>query len=389
MDKQVRFAVVGLGNMGSAHAGSIYQGEVPGAVLTAVCDIAPSRRQWARESFPDVAVFDEYIAMLAANMVDAVLIATPHYFHPPMAVAAFEHGLHVLTEKPAGVRLSDVHVMCAAAKASRRVFGVMFNQRTHPLFRRAREIVRGGQLGELKRVNWTVTNWYRNQKYYNSGGWRASWAGEGGGVLLNQAPHQLDLWQWICGMPASVWANCSVAQYHHIEVEDDATVFAQYANGATATFITTTGEYPGTNRLEIAGTLGKLVLEDNTIRWWKLPRSEREFCFDVNGEVPPVAYEEITADERETAHNGILRNFTNAVLTGEELLAPGYEAANELTLSNAAYLSAWTGERVSLPPDMVKFDRLLAQRIACSSYNANKVTTEADGVYKDRWNVNW
>ncbi len=389
MKKELRFAVVGLGNMGSAHAGSIYHGDVPGAVLTAVCDIAPSRRRWAAENLVGVAVFDEYTAMLASGLVDAVLIATPHYCHPPMAVEAFEHGLHVLTEKPAGVRLSDAEVMCAAAKASRRMFGVMFNQRTHPLFQRAREIVRGGQLGELKRVHWTVTNWYRNQKYYNSGGWRASWAGEGGGVLINQAPHQLDLWQWICGMPTMVWANCAVARYHHIEVEDDATVFAQYANGATATFITTTGEYPGTNRLEIAGTLGKLVLEDNAIRWWKLPRSEREFCFDESDDLPTVSYEEIITNERESAHNGILRNFTNAVLYGEELLAPGCEAVNELTLSNAAYLSAWTGEWVMLPLDMAQFDSLLADKIAGSSYRPDKVTDEADGSYKDRWNVNW
>ncbi len=380
--------MVGLGNMGSAHALSIHSGQVPDGVLVAVCDTAPSRRQWAEETLPDVAVFDNFDDLLAADIAEAVIIATPHYFHPPMAIAAFARGLHVLSEKPGGVQVSAVQQMCAAAKASGKVFGVMFNQRTHPLFRRAREIVQGGELGALKRVQWTVTNWYRTQEYYNSGGWRASWAGEGGGVLINQAPHQLDLLQWICGMPVAVWANCDVGKYHRIEVEDDATIFAKYENGATATFITTTGEYPGTNRLEIAGERGKLVFEDNKLRWWKLPTSEREFCFD--GEVPAADYIEIAPTEQATAHNGILRNFTNAILRGEELLAPGYEAIHELTLSNAAYLSAWTGEMISLPLDTARFDALLATKAeTSSSYHPDKVMTEADGEYKDRWNVNW
>jgi predicted dehydrogenase len=387
MNTQLRLAVVGLGNMGSAHALSIHSGQVPGGVLVAVCDTAPSRRQWAEKALPGVAIFDNYDDLLAAEMTDSVVIATPHYFHPPMAIAAFARGLHVLSEKPGGVQVSAVQAMCAAAKASGKTFGIMFNQRTHPLFRRAREIVRGGELGALKRVQWTVTNWYRTQEYYNSGGWRASWAGEGGGVLINQAPHQLDLLQWICGMPATVWADCAVGKYHHVEVEDEATIFAKYENGATATFITTTGEYPGTNRLEIAGERGKLVLEDNKLRWWKLPISEREFCF--SGQVPQTEYTEILPTEQETAHNGILRNFTDAILLGEPLLAPGYDAIYELTLSNAAYLSAWTGETVSLPLDTARFDTLLAQKAATSSYQPEKVTEEADGVYKDRWNVNW
>lgn len=389
MDGKLRIAVVGLGNMGSAHAESLLAGNVPEAVLVAVCDTAEARREWAAEHLPGVAVFADFDAILSANVADAVIIATPHYLHPPMAVAAFERGLHVLSEKPGGVQVSEVEKMCEAAKASGKVFGVMFNQRTHPLFQKAREILQSGELGETKRLQWTVTNWYRTQKYYDSGSWRASWAGEGGGVLINQAPHQLDLWQWIFGMPVEVWASCTCAHYHHIEVEDDATIFARYANGATATFITTTGEFPGTNRLEIAGDRGKLVLEGNVLRWWKLDRPEREVCFDPAGKEPTCTYVEITPDHKETAHNGILRNFTAAVLHGEPLLAPGYDAVHELTLSNAAYLSAWTGETVSLPIDKERFNTLLAERVAHSSYHPTNAASEADGAYKARWNVSW
>ncbi len=389
MNGELRVAIVGLGNMGSAHAEAIYGGEIARMKLVAVCDIAEPRRQWAQQRFEGVAVYDSYDAMLEANVADAVIIATPHYYHPPMAIAAFEHGLHALSEKPGGVRVSAVEQMCAAARKSGKIFGVMFNQRTHPLFQRARQIVRDGELGELKRLQWTVTNWYRTQQYYDSGTWRATWAGEGGGVLINQAPHQLDLLQWIFGMPQEVWAHCARAHYHHIEVEDDATIFARYANGATATFITTTGEYPGTNRLEIVGDRGKLVLEDNKMRWWRLDRAEREVCFERGCPLPEITYEEILPDHKEEAHKGILRNFTAAILDGTELLAPGYDAVCELTISNAAYLSSWTGEIVPLPLDTARFDELLAQRAATSSYHEGTAVGEADGAYKHRWNVNW
>lgn len=385
----VRFAVVGLGNMGSAHAEALFSGKVPQATLAAVCDTAATRRQWAAERLPGVPVFADYDELLKTDLADAVLIATPHYAHPPMAIAAFERGWHVLSEKPAGVQVSAVRDVCRAARDSGKVYGVMFNQRTHPLFQQARHIVQGGQLGELKRLQWTVTNWYRTQAYYDSSGWRATWAGEGGGVLINQAPHQLDLWQWIVGMPEQIWANCACARYHRIEVEDDATIFARYANGATATFITTTGEYPGTNRLEIVGDRGKLVLEDGKLRWWKISCPERETCFDAAGKRPEVAYEEIVPAEKETGHNGILRNFTAAILHGEPLLAPGEDGLHELTISNAAYLSAWTGETVSLPLDTERFDRLLQERVNTSSYRGAAGGNEADGAYKARWNVNW
>ncbi len=380
-------AVVGLGNMGSAHANSLYEGLIPGAKLSAVCDVDSARLAWARENLPGVETYDDYDALLADGIAEAVVIATPHFLHPPMAIAAFEKGFHVLTEKPGGVQLSAVQAMCDAAKASGKVFGIMFNQRTHPLFQKARELVQSGALGEIKRLQWTVTNWYRTQGYYESGGWRASWAGEGGGVLMNQAPHQLDLWQWIMGVPVTIWAHCDCGKYHHIEVEDDATIFATYANGATATFITTTGEYPGTNRLEIAGDLGKLVLENGKLHWWKLPCHEREFCF--SGEVPGSQYEVLAPEGKETAHNGILSNFTAAILYGEPLLSPGCDAVGEAMLSNAAYLSAWTGETVTLPLDTARFDELLAQRVAASQYKGGQVTSTADGVHKTRWNVSW
>ena len=389
---EIRVGVIGIGNMGTAHAATISQGTIQGMKLTAVCDVNPTRLEVCAERFPQAERFDSWQALLENGIADAVIVAVPHPMHAEIASAALRAGLHVLTEKPIDISVSKAKMLCQAARESGRVFAIMFNQRTNPLFRRAREIVQGGQLGALKRSVWIITNWYRTQHYYDSGEWRATWAGEGGGVLLNQAPHNLDLWQWICGMPVSVTAFCDTAKYHRIEVEDDATLFVRYANGATGAFITTTGEYPGTNRLEIAGELGKLVLENGVMKWWKLARPEPEVRFgsDENWMEIPMEVVEITPDEPETAHPGILQNFANAILHGEALISPGEDGLNELTLSNAAYLSQWTGNAcVPIPFDEAAFDRELAEHAATSKYRAQSSAANPDGRYSARWQVKW
>lgn len=390
--KELRIGVIGLGNMGSAHSACIAHGEVEHLRLSAVCDINEHRLNNAKDRFPDVACFADYHEMLDSGLIDAVLIAVPHRLHVEIALEALEKGLHVLSEKPIDITVSAAKRLNEAAKASDRVFGIMFNQRTNPLFQKAREIIQNGELGELKRSVWIITNWYRTQAYYDSGSWRATWAGEGGGVLLNQAPHNLDLWQWICGMPESVTAFCDVAKYHKIEVEDDVTIFTRYANGAVGTFITTTGEYPGTNRLEISGDRGKLVIENGVMHWWKLAEPEREYCVTAKSsscETPPE-YIEIKQDAPETAHRGILQNFTNCVLFGEPLLAPGTDGIYELTLSNAAYLSSWKGcTEVKLPFDADEYDKLLAERAAVSKFHAAVEEEVPSETYVPRWQVNW
>ena len=390
--EQVKVAVIGICNMGTAHAVCLAEGRIEGAALTAVCDIRPERLADFHARYPKVACYQSEDEMLTSGAAQAAVIAVPHPLHSEMAMKALSAGWHVLVEKPVDVRLSRAKALCRAAKESGRVFALMLNQRTNPLFQKARAIVRGGQLGALKRSVWIVTNWYRTQHYYDSGAWRATWAGEGGGVLLNQAPHNLDLWQWICGMPTSIAAYCDVARYHHIEVEDDATIFARYENGATGVFITSTGETPGTNRLEISGELGKLVLENGLLKWWKLPESERDirFASQQNSITPQCEYTEIKPTGEETAHAGILRNFVGAILRNEPLLSPGEDGLCELEISNAAYLSQWTGNvPVRLPMDTERFDELLAQRAAASVYTAKRSESQPDGAYSARWQVNW
>ena len=387
----VKAGIIGIGNMGSAHLRMITGGDIPDMTVTAVCDIDTKKLNAARNTYPALSVFEDYTDLLKNSDTNAVIIAVPHPLHAKIAIEAFKYGKHVLVEKPLDITVSAAEDLCAAAEKSGKVFAIMFNQRTNGLFRKAREIVKSGELGEIKRSVWIITNWYRTQSYYDSGSWRATWAGEGGGVLLNQAPHNLDIWQWICGKPSAVTAFCSVGKFHNIEVGDEATIYAEYENGATGVFITSTGDCPGTNRLEITGTRGKTVLENGILKLWKLNEDERDICKNATeGFVSPeTEYSEFSA-EREEAHAGILKNFAGAILHGEELLSPGYDGINELMISNAAYLSQWTGNsRIPLPFDTAEFDRLLKEKQKSSEIKEKTVKNSTDKSCGERWQINW
>ena len=250
---KIRLGILSIGNMGSTHAKKIVTGKCPDFDLVAVADMDPARLTWAKENLGEnIACFATAEEMLDSGMIDACIVCTPHYDHPKYAMECIRRGIHVLVEKPAGVYTKQVREMNEmAAQHPDVVFGLMFNQRTNPIYRKMRELVQSGEYGQIRRTNWLITNWYRSQIYYDSGAWRATWAGEGGGVLLNQCPHQLDLWQWICGMPVKVQAHMKYGQWHDIEVEDDVTAYCEYENGATGVFITTTGDPCGSNRFEI------------------------------------------------------------------------------------------------------------------------------------------
>ena len=387
MDK-VRYGIIGIGNMGTQHSTYLSKGDVKGAELTAVCDINPKRLEWAKENLPSsVTVFDDYKKLLSSGLVDAVIIATPHYLHPVIGIEAFEAGLNVLSEKPIGVYTNKVLELMDAAKKSGKAFGIMYNQRTNPVFAKARELVQNGELGTLKRCVWIITDWYRSQAYYNSGTWRATWEGEGGGVLLNQCPHNLDLWQWIFGMPTKIRAFMSFGKYHDIEVEDDVTAYAEYENGATGVFITTTGETPGTNRLEISGSRGKLICEGGKLTFYRNQQDERVYCFGSEkgfdrpvADVIDVGFIPRTMQE----HAMITQNFTNHLLKGEELIAPGYDGIKGLSISNAMHLSAWKNETIDVPGNGDEFYALLQEKIKMSKVKKAEATgdvADLSGTY--------
>ncbi|HEY8967020.1 MAG TPA: Gfo/Idh/MocA family oxidoreductase [Candidatus Methylacidiphilales bacterium] len=367
----VRFGIVGLGNMGAVHARSLLDGKIPRATLGAVCDTVPA----ALEKFPGIPGFTDAGEMFRSGKVDAVLIGTPHFSHTPLGVAALGAGLHVLVEKPISVHKADCERLIAAYDPKgRQVFAAMFNQRTDPLYAKVRDLIRSGELGDVRRIQWTVTNWFRTQAYYDSGGWRATWAGEGGGVLLNQCPHNLDLWQWLFGMPNRVRAFASLGRYHDIEVEDDVTAYLGYEDGTTGVFITSTGEAPGTNRLEVAAERGRIVVENDTLSYLRneIPMSEYSRTTTQAFEPPPKWNVTIPIQGRGEQHNGILKNFVEAVLDGKPLLAPAVEGIHSVELANAMLLSAFEDETVSLPLDGKRYEALLQRKIAESKEKKQK-----------------
>jgi predicted dehydrogenase len=383
----IKVGVIGIGNMGKAHAKLLADGRVNGAILTAICDPFQSQLDSIKNVKGDVQTFLDENAFLNESGIDAVLISTPHYDHPRLAMKAFASGMHVLIEKPAGVFTKDVVEMNSAAKESGKVFSIMYNQRTNPIFQKLRSLIQSGELGEIKRTNWIITDWYRSQSYYDSNEWRATWQGEGGGVLLNQAPHQLDLWQWTTGlMPKKVHAFCHVGKYRDIEVEDDLTAYVEYENGATGVFITSTGEAPGTNRFEITGDRGKIVVENHKLLFYRLTQSEREFNATYKGGFgkPECWTIEVPIEGERTDHQGIIQNWIDAITKGTPLLAPGEEGRKGLEISNAIYLSSWLNRPVELPIDAELFYEKLQEKISQSTFkkqNGTKMNFDVSGTF--------
>lgn len=378
----LKIGIIGVGNMGITYVHQLDQGKIAGAKLTAICELSEARiNQLKEDTSGDIAFYQDEDVFLREADIDAVIVATPHHFHPKTAIKAFEKNLHVLIEKPAGVFTKDVLKMNKVAEASGKVFGIMYNQRTDPMYQKVRELIQEGELGEIKRTNWIITDWYRPESYYKSSDWRATWAGEGGGVLLNQAPHQLDLWQWTTGlMPKKVHGFCGIGKYHDIEVEDDVTAYVEYENGATGVFITSTGEAPGTNRFEIVGDRGKLIVENGKLTFYRLTVSEREFNKNATGLFSTPECWEIKIPTRSgaTHHVGILQNWVDAIVKGSPLLAPGVEGVKGLEISNAIYLSSWLGQAVQIPVDADLFYEKLQEKMTESAKKKQLVASAND-----------
>lgn len=376
--EKVRFGIVGIGTMGSNHATWICNGKVPGAEVTAVCDIDPARKEWAKANLPDsIAYFEDYHEMLSSGVIDAVIIATPHYLHPVIGREALELGLHTMVEKPAGVFTKDVRLMNETAKQHPElVYGMMFNQRMNPLYQKIKEIMDSGRLGSLRRVTWLITTWWRPQKYYEQSAWRATWKGEGGGVLANQAPHQIDLLQWICGMPCKVRAFLQYGSHRNISVEDDVTAYLEFPGGGSGVFISCTHDVLGSDRLEILCDKGKILVEGSkkaTVKYLK--ESEAEMNAKMNfadakrlvkgGKLADYYEEEVFEfpDLWGIQHQQVLADFTDSILNHTPLIAPGAEGIRGLTLANMMYLSSWLGHEVEAPLDEELFIRELNKKI--------------------------
>lgn len=384
--EKVRIGIIGIGNMGSNHVQRLEKGDVPEMVAAAVCDINPERLEWAEKNYPDIPRFDDAEKMMDSGLVDAILVAVPHYDHPRLSIMGMKKGLHVMCEKPAGVYTKQVKEMNEVSKHCNVKFGMMFNQRTNCLYRKLREIVQSGTYGEIRRTSWIINSWYRSQNYYDSGAWRATWSGEGGGVLLNQCPHQLDLWQWICGMPSKVYTKMHFGKWHDIEVEDDVTTYVEYPNGAVGTFTTTTGDAHGANRFEITLDRARIVCEGTTIKIWEFEIPTSEHIKTSIGFAQPTILAEhvINCTGSNEQHNGVLKAFAAAILRDEPMTADGTEGINGLTLSNAMHLSAWLNKDIEIATfdDELYYNELM-KRVATSRRKADVKATVNDtsGTY--------
>lgn len=386
MDKKIRLGIIGVGNMGTAHAKSVVEGKCPEFTLSAVADINVERLKWFQENVTsEAACYDDAIEMLDSGNIDACLVAVPHYDHVTYAIECMKRGIHVLVEKPAGVYTKQVQEMNREAeKHPDVVFAMMFNQRTNHVYRKMRELVQSGEYGQIRRTNWIITNWYRPQAYYDSGNWRATWKGEGGGVLLNQCPHQLDLWQWICGMPVKVSAHLQYGLWHDIEVEDDVTAYVEYANGATGVFITTTGDACGTNRFEIQMDKAKIVVENEKLTVYEFEMPEPEFSATNKEPFGNIKVNEFTpeTDGENPQHVGVINAWAGAILRGTPLVAHGSEGINGLMLSNAMHLSSFLGKTVELPIDEDLYYEELKKRI-----DNSRQKKEGNAVFADTSNT--
>ena len=349
---KVKLAIIGLGSMGQKYAEMLLQQKIKQAELVAVCSGTPKKLEKMKKKYgKKLHYYEEKEKLWSDPTVDAVLITTPHYSHPQLAQEAIRANKHFLCEKPIGVYTKNVVTLNEKIKKNPALTcAIVFNQRTQPIYKKAKELVDQVALGEIRRNNWISTDWYRPQEYYDAIDWRGSWKEDGGGVLLNQAVHQLDLWQWICGMPQRIYGHIYPGKLRNIEVETEGTIYAEYKNGATGFFTAATTEAIGTNRFEIVGSTGKLVIENEQLHLWKMTQDE---TFWRQIEDTPK-YQEVPIEiinEKDQQHQKVIENFVQAILYDEPLLAPATEGIKSLSLINATYLSSWKGQRVNLPLD--------------------------------------
>jgi predicted dehydrogenase len=378
---KIKIAVIGVGVMGSQHARDIHA--LDNTELAAICDINPSRADQYAQHY-GVPAYYSHTDLLAQAGLDAVLIATPHYDHPIIAMDAFQRGLHVLTEKPIAVHVQAAQEMIAAYQAARQqhpglVFAAMFQQRTYGFWKKIKSLIEEGELGGLVRATWIITDWFRTQSYYDNGGWRATWKGEGGGVLLNQCPHNLDLYQWFVGMPSRVAGFAAIGKYHHIEVEDEVTAYLVYDNGMIGHLVTSTAESPGTNRLEIVGERGKLVFENGILTFYRNRYSmfhQIETATSGFEKVENWRIEVPYQHHGQPGHKLVIENFANAILKGEALIAPAVEGLNSLTLGNAIMLSSFQGDPINLPMDAAAYAAKLQDLIEHSRFEKTVIERE-------------
>jgi len=380
--KNVRLGIVGLGNIGKFHTGYLLEGKISRCELAAVSDAyTPSLEAFKAKGIP---TFEKCEDMIRSGKIDAIVVATPHFLHTTIGIDALKNGLHTMIEKPISAQKADAERLCAVAKEHpKQVFAGMFQMRVEPRYLKLQKLIKE-DLGKIVRINWIITDWFRTEAYYASGGWRATWKGEGGGVLLNQCLHQLDMLQWLCGMPSKVRGFCQIGQFHDIEVEDSVTCYLEWANGASGVFVSSTGEAPGTNRFELIGTRGKVVLENNKLTFNRNDADMIEFSKTAKSGFakPEVWNVDIPFETTANAHATLMQNFVDAILDGTPLIAPGYEGMGSVELANVLLYSSLISQTVDLPMDSKAWENKLNELIANSKHEKKVAAVQTEDFTK-------
>ena len=364
--KKIKYGVVGIGGMGASHASKLFKSEINDAVLTAVCDADVSHKY----KFENIPFYLNIKNFLKQDIIDAVIIATPHKSHVEIAKLALQNNINVIVEKPLAITSKKCREFIKFSENYESKFTVMLNQRTNPVYLKIKDLIQTGSLGSIHRYQWTITDWFRTNYYYKTSKWRAKWESEGGGVLINQSIHQLDLCQWLFGMPDSVYTDLGLGRFHTIEVEDEVTSIFKYSNGLKGVFITTTGEAPGVNRLEIASEKGLITIQDNEIVWDKVD-SSTDFINNSKTLFDMPKKERINFNfksnlDQHIEHQRLIQNFTNFLLGKEKLLVNGKDGLNSVELINAMVLSGLDEEKICLPLNENRYEKKLEKMISKS-----------------------
>jgi predicted dehydrogenase len=363
----LRIGLVGLGTMGRGHLSK--ETALPEVQIVGVADVDPAAVQSASQTY-GLPGYSSYQELIENGNCEAILIATPHPFHAPIAQYAARHGLHILSEKPIAVTVAEADAMLDAAKKAGVLLGVMFQTRTEPWFKATHDLLASGVIGPIYRSVIVASHWYRTQAYYDSGSWRGTWTGEGGGVLMNQSPHSLDMFIWLGGKPTRVLARTST-RFHRIEVEDTAEALIDYGGDHTGYLYTSTAEWPGDDRYEFSGERGKLVVNGRSVRLYRATERVQDTIdhLAVWGK-PTGAWEEIPVEGEPPGHAAVVVQFARAVRLGEPLVATGEDGVNSLELGNAIMLSGDLNQAVDLPLNRNAYDRFLERKRAAVRVNA-------------------
>jgi predicted dehydrogenase len=384
----LKVGIIGLGNIGRVHMRNMMT--INNTELVGVCDYSKDNADKCAVEYQTKA-FYTYADLFEHSGLEAVIIAVPHTEHAAIAIEAFSRGIHVLCEKPLAIHVNEARKINEAYEVAKKVhpgltFAMMFQERTLPLYRKIKQIVESGELGQLMRATWINTEWFRSQAYYDSSGWRATWKGEGGGILTNQCPHNLDFYQWVFGEPKRISGHAHLGKYHNIEVEDEVTAYFEHENGMIGHLMVSTAESPGTNRLEIVGVNGKLIYDNHQLVLHRYEMSTLKFLKESNDGFKNVdsTEEKIEVSASDSVgHTLVTEVFVNKALTGVgELIAEGTEGMKSIMIANGIMLSSFTGRMIETPYDGDEYERILNGLIQSSQFV--KPATQVKSSFADR-----